>query len=161
MTMRKSLAVILAAIVLLVVCFTLPASAAPDVRTLVLNRDAVSMRVGDTFTLKVQIAPFNADRSVAWVSSDESVVSVRDGVITAISIGKATVTVISQQNPSVLQTAQVLVVKPVESITLEDKSIILPRGETWDQIAYIMPELCRKMPPCSTLSGLRRTKRSP
>ena len=140
MTMRKSLAVILAAIVLLVVCFTLPASAAPDVRSLVLNRDAVSMRVGDTFTLKVQIAPFNADRSVAWVSSDESVVSVRDGVITAISIGKATVTVISQQNPSVLQTAQVLVVKPVESITLEDKSIILPRGETWDQIAYIMPE---------------------
>ena len=140
MAMRKSLAVVLAALVLLVVCFSLPASAAPDVRTIVLNRESVSLRVGETFTLKVQIAPFNADKSLAWVSSDESVASVRDGVITALSIGKATVTVISQQNPSVLRTVQVLVVKPVESITLEDERIVLPRGETWDQIAYVLPE---------------------
>lgn len=140
MVMRKSLAVVLAAFVLLVVCFSLPASAAPDVRTIVLNRTAVSLRVGESFTLKAQVAPFSADKSLAWVSSDESVATVRDGVVTGISIGKATVTVISQQNPSVLETAQILVVKPVEGITLEDEHIVLPRGETWDQIAYILPE---------------------
>ena len=150
--MRKSLAVVLAAFVLLVVCFSLPASAAPDVRTIVLNRDAVSLRVGDSFTLKAQVAPFNADKSLAWVSSDESVASVRDGVVTALSIGKATVTVISQQNPSVLQTAQILVVKPVESITLEDERVVLPRGETWDQIAYVLPEDATLQRPVWTTS---------
>lgn len=138
--MRKSLAVILAAVVLLVVSFSLPASAAPDVRTMVLSRDTVSLEIGDSVTLRVQIAPFSADKSVVWVSSDESVASVEEGVVTALSIGKATITVISQQNPSVLQTCEVLVVKPVESITLEDELIILPKGESWEQIAYIMPE---------------------
>ena len=138
--MRKSLAVILAAVVLLVVSFSLPASAAPDVRTMVLSRDTVSLEIGDSVTLRVQIAPFSADKSVVWVSSDESVASVEEGVVTALSIGKATITVISQQNPSVLQTCEVLVVKPVESITREDELIILPKGESWEQIAYIMPE---------------------
>ena len=140
MTMRKSLAVLLAAVVLLVGCLSLPALAAPDVRSMVLNRDAISLQVGETFVLRVQIAPFTADKSVVWVSSDESVASVKDGVVTGLSIGKATVTVISQQNPSVLQTCQVLVVKPVESITLEDEAIILPKGESWEQIAYVLPE---------------------
>jgi len=138
--MRKSLAVVLAAFVLLVVCFSLPASAAPDVRTIVLNRDTISLEVGETFTLRVQIAPFSADKSVTWVSSDESVASVQDGVVTALSIGTATVTVTSQQNPSVSQTCRVLVVKPVKSITLDNEQIVLPKGESWDQIAYIFPE---------------------
>ena len=140
MTMRKSLAGLLAAVVLLVGCLSLPALAAPDVRSMVLNRDAISLQVGETFVLRVQIAPFTADKCVVWVSSDESVASVKDGVVTGLSIGKATVTVISQQNPSVLQTCQVLVVKPVESITLEDEAIILPKGESWEQIAYVLPE---------------------
>ena len=138
--MRKSLAVILAAFVLLVVCFSVPASAAPDVRTIVLNRDTISLKVGETFTLRVQIAPFSADKSVTWVSSDEAVASVQDGVVTAMSIGETAITVISQQNPSVSQTCKVLVVKPVESITLEDELIVLPKGESWDQIAYVFPE---------------------
>jgi hypothetical protein len=107
---------------------------------MVLSRDTVSLEIGDSVTLRVQIAPFSADKSVVWVSSDESVASVEEGVVTALSIGKATITVISQQNPSVLQTCEVLVVKPVESITLEDELIILPKGESWEQIAYIMPE---------------------
>ena len=138
--MRKSLAVTLAAFVLLVVCFSVPASAAPDVRTIVLNRDTISLKVGETFTLRVQIAPFSADKSVTWVSSDETIASVQDGVVTALSIGEAAITVTSQQNPSVFQTCQVLVVKPVESITLEDELIVLPKGESWEQIAYVFPE---------------------
>ena len=89
MTMRKSLAVLLAVVVLLVGCLSLPAFAAPDVRSMVLNRDAISLQVGETFVLRVQIAPFTADKSVVWVSSDESVASVKDGVVTGLSIGKA------------------------------------------------------------------------
>lgn len=139
MIMKRSLAVLVAAVILLLCLSPLSVCAAPDVRKMVLNREDVSLRVGETFTLKVNIAPFNADKSVTWVSSDDSVVSVDEGVITGLSVGTAEITVTSQQNPSVFLTARVMVVVPVESITLEDQTIILPRGSVWEQIAFVMP----------------------
>ena len=139
--MRKPLAVLAAAVVLLVVCSVLPASAIEyDVRKMVLNRENVSLCVGETFTLKAEIAPFKADRTVTWVSSDESVVTVEEGKLTALSIGSADITVTSVQNPSVFQTAHILVVKPVESVVVSDQEVSLPAGETWDLIAYVYPE---------------------
>ena len=138
--MRRLLAVLFAAVLVLAVFSAPPAGAAPDVRRMVLNRESVSMPVGGTFILKVDISPFTADRSVTWASSDESVVTVDGGLLTGVAVGSAGVTVTSVQNPSVSLTAQVMVVKPVESITLEDQSIALPKGYTWDAVAYVMPE---------------------
>jgi len=141
MAMRRSFAVLVTAIVLLLLLLPLSVYAdQPNVRKMVLNRESVSLLPGDTFDLIVQIAPFQADHSVTWVSSDESVVTVDEGKLTARSIGTAVVTVTSVQNPSVFLTVQVMVVKPVERITLEEETIIIPNGTTWDQIAYVYPE---------------------
>lgn len=151
--MRRTFAVIMAAIVLLFALAPMSAfAAAPTVRKMVLNRDAVSLKIGDTFKLRVDIAPFNADRTVTWTSSDESVATVADGIVTALSIGTAEITVTSVSNPSVFVTASVLVAKPVESITLETESISLPRGETWEQIAYVLPEDATMQRPVWTTS---------
>ena len=153
MAMRRSFAVIMTAIVLLLALVPLSAFAAsPAVRKMVLNRDSVSLKIGETFKLRVDIAPFNADRTVTWASSDESVATVADGIVTGVSIGKAEITVTSVSNPAVFVTASVLVAKPVESITLEDKSISLPRGETWEQIAYVLPEDATMQRPVWTTS---------
>ncbi len=139
--MKRLLAVIVAAVVLLLALSPLSVLAdEPAVRKMVLKKDSVSLRVGETFALKVSIAPFNADQTVTWVSSDESVATVSDGLVTAVSIGSAEITVTSQQNPSVFLTAHILVVKPVESITLEDEHILMPKGAVWEMIAYVMPE---------------------
>ncbi|MDE6017301.1 MAG: Ig-like domain-containing protein, partial [Muribaculaceae bacterium] len=50
--------------------------------------------VGETLTIKATVTPENATdaKNVVWTSSDESVATVKDGVVTAVAIGKATIT---------------------------------------------------------------------
>ena len=49
---------------------------------------------GETLTLTATVAPDDAtDKTVTWTSSDESVVTVVDGVVTAVAAGTATITV--------------------------------------------------------------------
>lgn len=58
-----------------------------------LNKKSVSLSVGKTASLKAIVKPSNAtDKSVIWSSSNSSVASVKNGVITAKNIGTATIT---------------------------------------------------------------------
>lgn len=59
-----------------------------------LNKTEISMFNGDTQTLTVSYNPSNTtdSRLVTWSSSDKSVVTVKDGEITAIGKGTATIT---------------------------------------------------------------------
>lgn len=62
-----------------------------------LNTGAASVNLGDTLTLVHTIYPENAgNKSVRWSSSDESVLTVKDGVITPVGVGTATVTVTTE-----------------------------------------------------------------
>lgn len=154
--MRRSFAVLVAAIILLLTLSPLPACAGvPDVRRIALNRESVSLTVGGTFTLNAQVAPIQADRSITWASSDESVVTVDGGNLTAHALGTAEITVTSVSTPSVSATAQVMVVIPVESITLENENVIIPRGTVWEQIAYVLPEDATMQRPVWTSSDKR------
>ena len=59
-----------------------------------LDTTSASMAIGDTLTLIATVAPSDADNTaVTWASSDTSVVTVKDGVVTAVGGGTATVTV--------------------------------------------------------------------
>ena len=61
-----------------------------------LNFDTLSMNVGDSETLVAIISPSNAtNQNVSWISSDENIATVTDGVITAISEGNASVSVVT------------------------------------------------------------------
>lgn len=68
-----------------------------EVTGVTLNKQAVTLHVGDTETLTATVAPENAtNKTVAWsVSSSDNAASVVDGVITAVKPGTATVTVTS------------------------------------------------------------------
>ena len=59
------------------------------------DQDEVELTVGESEKLEITISPDNAtDKTVAWSSSDESVVTVdENGKITAIKAGTATITV--------------------------------------------------------------------
>lgn len=55
---------------------------------------ATSVNVGNTITLTATVAPDNAtDKTVTWTSSNESVATVADGVVTGVAAGTATITV--------------------------------------------------------------------
>jgi len=59
-----------------------------------LNKTTLSLAVGDTETLTANIAPFNAtNKNVTWKSSDTTKATVENGVVTAVAIGSAKITV--------------------------------------------------------------------
>ena len=58
-----------------------------------LDKSTLTLDVGSTAVLTAAIKPDNAaDKSVTWSSSDESVASVDNGVVTAVSAGSAVIT---------------------------------------------------------------------
>ena len=68
------------------------------------------MLEGSSTTIATTIAPWTLrDQSLTWTSSDESVVSVSDGLITALSQGEATVTVTTNAEPHLTETIHVTV----------------------------------------------------
>ena len=59
-----------------------------------LSQTSAAIEVGETLTLTATIAPENASyKSVTWSSSNESVATVKDGVVTGKAVGMATITV--------------------------------------------------------------------
>lgn len=63
------------------------------VESIGLDRDSVSLIIGHIDTLKVTVLPPNAtNKDVKWSSSDNNVVTVNDGIISAVGYGNATVT---------------------------------------------------------------------
>lgn len=65
-----------------------------DVTGVTLNKTELSLTVGGSATLTATVTPANAtDSSVTWHSSNPSVVTVENGVVTAKGAGSATITV--------------------------------------------------------------------
>lgn len=65
-----------------------------SVSEITLNQSSISFhKIGRTRRLVATVAPNNAsDKTITWSSSDESVASVENGVVTAIGAGTATIT---------------------------------------------------------------------
>ena len=60
---------------------------------LTFNKSEYSMYIGDTYTLIPTVLPEHAkDKTVIWQSSDESVATVANGVVTAVNEGDVTIT---------------------------------------------------------------------
>ena len=64
----------------------------PEPTGIILNQDTVNVEVGDTATLVASLIPNNAVSTIVWESSDESVATVDNGVITGVSNGQAVIT---------------------------------------------------------------------
>ena len=74
------------------------------------NVNDLKMLEGSSTTIATTIAPWTLrDQSLTWVSSDESIVSVDNGLITALSQGEATVTVTTNAEPHLTETIHVIV----------------------------------------------------
>lgn len=104
-----------------------------------LDKTSIQLVVGATETLSAKVTPDNATSpSISWDSSDKEVATVDNGVVTAVSAGKATITAASSSF-----TAECVVeVKTIEaeSLTLDVTSKELTETESFIVNATILPE---------------------
>lgn len=83
-----------------------------EIESISLNKSTLSLREGKSELLTVTPYPAGASASVTWTSSNESVATVSaGGLVTAKSVGTATITAISTEKSSIKATAQVIVEK--------------------------------------------------
>lgn len=58
-----------------------------------LDQTEITLEVGQTSTLVATLTPANAEDGLTWISSNQSVATVADGVVTAVAVGTAYITV--------------------------------------------------------------------
>ena len=109
--------------------------------SVVLNESAVEFYPGETFQLVATVLPSNADGShaVKWESSNNGVVKVEGGLLTAVGEGSATVTASAG---SVKATCAVTVLHravPVTGISLDITNLTLETGSAAKLTATVEP----------------------
>lgn len=110
-----------------------------EVESVTLDRTTLDLTVGDTERLTATVLPEDAaDKTVVWSSSDSSVASVADGLVTALAPGTATVTTKAGGKSAEC----VVTVGPVEvlSVTLDQTTLDLTVGDTEQLTATVLPE---------------------
>ena len=86
-----------------------------------LSQTEASLTVGgETLTLTPTVLPDNAtDKTVTWTTSDASVATVADGVVTAVAVGTATITVTTTDGAKTA-TCTVTVAEPTYTVTVKE-----------------------------------------
>ena len=96
------------------------------------------MKVGETETITATVNPDNAtDKTVTWGSSDVSVATVADGIVTAKSPGTVTVTA---KSGIYTTDCNVTVTVDIESLSLDKTNLSLSIGETAQLTAIVKPD---------------------
>ena len=115
------------------------------VKKIALSEKSVSLGVSEQMRGSVQVtATVTPDtayvKSVTWTSSDESVVTVVDGLITAVGSGSATVTATANDGSGAKATVKVTVVQGAETVELNVYSLTLARGKSGTLKATVGPK---------------------
>ena len=114
----------------------------PFVSSIVINRDSVTVSVGDNTSLFAVVEPSDAfDKSITWSSDDSSVASVdSNGKVSALSPGTAIIRARANDGSDVFDTCVYNVRPRVESIQLSETESFLYVGQSEDLTATVLPE---------------------
>ena len=93
-----------------------------EVTAVSFNRDEINFNLNqeNPYTVETLIATVsgigNYDRTVSWVTSNKSIVTVENGVVSAVGIGEATISAISESNDEAYATCRISVINDVPVI---------------------------------------------
>lgn len=87
-----------------------------------LDPSSITLDAGETATLTATVAPA-ANKGVAWESSDDTIATVKDGVVTAVKPGNATITVTTDDGDFTGK-CSVTVQQPAYSITFQEGTYV-------------------------------------
>ena len=117
---------------LAIICIFIFTGGSPKVEKLTLDKTSVTFKPSQSERLNVTIEPNDVQAELVWQSSDENVVKVQDGVLTANKAGKATIKVFVKEQEEISATCECIVVeKDVDAETIdiqEDPLILRPGG---------------------------------
>ena len=111
------------------------------VSSVTLDKQTAEVLRGETVTLIATVLPTDADNTtLVWTSSDETVATVLDGVVTTLKAGEAVITATTTDD-SDLSASCTVTVKPilVSFVTLDKQTAEVLRGETVTLIATVLP----------------------
>lgn len=114
-----------------------------SVESVSLDKTSVELTEGETITLTATVKPDNAtNKKVIWSSSNEEIATVKDGVVSAIKEGEATITAKSDDGGKTATCSVKVNAKTiaVESISLDKTEASLKVGETITLTATISPD---------------------
>lgn len=114
------------------------------VESVQLDYNSVQLEVSKTKQLTASILPEDADnKNINWTSSDPEVVTVVNGLLTGVKVGSSVrVFASSAADPTKKAWCDVTVVaekKPVSSVTFNETSKKLNKGETFQLTATVLP----------------------
>lgn len=122
-------------------CTEEPATVA--VTSITLDSTSITLVEGDSQVITATVSPSNAEnQKVLWSSSDSSVASVKEGVVTALEVGNATITAKTDDGRKTA-TCDVTVkanVIPVTGISLDKTSYEMTEGDEITLIATVNPD---------------------
>lgn len=132
--MKKYLIFLTAAVMALVSC----TREGVKVSTIEMDPLKKDLIVGETFLIKATPLPVEAEnKTITWTSSDETVATVSNGTVTAITVGQAS---IRAAVGDVYKECEVTVADiPVESVTIEAEDVTLAPEETLRLSATVLP----------------------
>ena len=137
--MKKILSIVLAAVG---ACIVIHSCLPPEieVESVTLNKTSVTMEVGEIVALTATVSPADATfPEVTWETSDPSVISIKDGYITALKEGTAVLTATAWG----VSTSCTVTVKPkdiaVASVSLDKQSLEMEVGDVETLVATVSP----------------------
>lgn len=112
-----------------------------EVASLTLNKYSQNMYKGRTVTLKAIVGPADATfKQVKWTSSNTKVATVdKNGVVTAVGRGTATITCTSTDNPMIKRTCEVKVYVRTTGVKLNTTGIKVYETKTRQLTATVTP----------------------
>ena len=122
-------------------CSVTVTSGTVAVSSIQLDKTTLELEEGESATLVATISPDDAtDKTITWTSSKEEVATVKDGVVSAVSEGEATITASAGEKSSSCKVTVTKKVIAVESITLNNTELCLDLGDHETLIATVSPE---------------------
>jgi len=111
------------------------------VESIRLDRSAVTLEEGGQTMLIAYVSPSDAtDQSVTWSSSAPTIASVdAQGQVTALVEGTAVITAKAGEKSATCEVTVAKKVIPVSSITLDNTSLVMIKGETATLMATVSP----------------------
>lgn len=106
------------------------------VEKILLNTEKKTLKKGESFLLSAKVLPENAEDALLWYSSDTEVAVVKDGLVTAVGSGQATI-VVTTARSGVIATCSITVEAeedPKDPVIPEDPKDPVPPEDSKDTI---------------------------